>query len=120
MAFADPQSVPFPTLGTVSLPRVSESPNGEYLSSDSTVSLLVRHSRGNRTTSTASVKVSKVAADPYVTGVNRPVNCVVSVTVNRPVQGFTAAELLDVYKGLVANLAASTDTNIKKLIGIEK
>ena len=118
--FADPQSVPFPTLGTKSLVKVNSDPNGEYLSDDSTVSLLVRHNRGNRVTSTASVKVSKIAADPYVTGVSRPVNAVVSVTVNHPVQGFTAAELLDIYKGLVANLAASTDTNIKKLIGLEK
>jgi hypothetical protein len=79
----------------------------------------VKHTRGTRVVSTVSIKVNKTAADPYVTGVNRPVNAVVNISVNHPVQGFSSTELLDIYKGLAANLAASTDANAKKLLGLE-
>lgn len=118
MAFSDPQSV---TIGgtTTSLPRTSSSPFGEFLSADGAISMQVKHTRGNRVVSTASIKVNKVAADPYVSGVNRPVNAVVNISINHPVQGFSATELLDIYKGLAANLAATTDANAKKLLGLE-
>jgi hypothetical protein len=120
MALNDPQSVTIGAGSAISLPRISESPNGEYLSADGTVSMLVKQVRGSRLSSSVSLRVAKLSANPYDASKSNLVYNTVTINSNRPTQGFTAAELLDNYKALIAQLAASSDAVIKKVLGLEK
>lgn len=61
---------------------------------------------------------SKVAADP-VSAVNKQVGASLIIVVDSPRWGFSAVELEDMYTGLVANLEAGTNANLKKLLGGE-
>jgi len=119
MALSDPQSVTINAVA-VSLPRTAESPFGEYLFADGTKSMQIKHARGNRLVSTVSLRVAKIAADPYTPTVNKPVYATISITFNRPIQGFTNVELLDFFKALEANLVATTYQNTSKILGLEK
>jgi len=119
MAFADPQSVD-PGSGAVSLPRTSTGPGtGEFTSADGTLVYSIRHNRGKRISSSVRVSLSKLVSDPLRPADYKPVNASVTITVNKPLQGFSAAELLSFVNGIVANLAAGTDANKKKLLGLE-
>ena len=119
MAFADPQSVD-PGTGAVSLPRTATGPGtGEFTSADGTLIYSVRHNRGSRIGSSVQIRLSKLVTDPLRPADYKPVYATVTVAVNKPLQGFTAAELLSLVNGFIANLAAGTDANKKKLLGLE-
>jgi hypothetical protein len=120
MAFSDPQSID-PGTGAVSLPRIpASSPGtGEFLNADGTLLMSVRHNRGKRISSSVQVRLSKLVSDPLRPADYKPVDASVTIAVNKPLQGFTAAELLSLLNGTIANLAASTDANKKKLLGLE-
>jgi len=119
MAFADPQSIN-PGAGAVSLPRTGTGPGtGEFSSADGTLLMSVRHNRGKRISSSVQVRLSKLVSDPLRPADYKPVEAFVTFSVNKPLQGFTAAELLTFWNGIVANMAAGTDANTKKLLGLE-
>lgn len=119
MSFADPQSV---TIGadTFSLPRVSVG-NRQSVYEDATgvVTLTAASQIGKRTRRTARIDWSKVSADLFLpdTNVERSMSCY--VVLDTPPVGFTSAEQLDAYKGLIGQLNASTYAVITKLIGGE-
>lgn len=117
MAFADPQSATLNAVA-ISLPRIG-SGVGTYSSADGAVILSVRHQSGNRITSSIQLRQSKLVSDPLRPADYKPVNAFVTLTVNRPIQGFSQVELLDLVNSLIANLAAGTDANKKKLLGQE-
>lgn len=118
---ADPQSVPYPTAGTKSLARNSTGPGAAalYATDDQLSQLQISHlqTKGGRTRRLVKLTYNKTAADPIIPAQNKQFSASVSIVFDVPtLYGFTGAEVLDVYKGLVANLAASSDTNVKAII----
>ncbi len=119
MAFADPQSV---TINTVaqSLPRVSTGTNeSSYSKDDDTVKLSVRHSYGKRVRRTVRIDFKKVAADPFLSGVNKEYGLSTYLVIDAPSVGFTNTEEKYVVDALVAYLAASSGANVTKVLGGE-
>lgn len=118
---ADPQSVAYPTAGTKSLPAISREANASSYSTDDGYSQLrISHlpTKGGRTRRQIKLTFSKTAADPIIPAQNKQFSMSVSVIIDVPtIYGFTAAEVLDVYKGLSANLSASTYANATAIIG---
>lgn len=118
MALADPQSI---TVGTaVTLPRtVTGETSAQYASADGTVSLLVSHqlTRGRRRT---LIKASrkKVSTDP-LTDVKSEIGAVINISIDRPSVGFTEAELVELCTGAFTWNTASTNANLKKVLGLE-
>jgi hypothetical protein len=119
MAFADPQSVTI-SGSTISLPRVSNGQNsGGFASNDGNVKLSVSDSYGGRTRRVLRLDQTKVAADPFVTGINTSYNMSAYLVVNTPKVGFTVAEAKAVVDALVAYLAASSGARVTQLLGGE-
>ncbi|DAD50054.1 coat protein [ssRNA phage Zoerhiza.4_5] len=118
--FADPQSV---TIGSAqSLARTGISGNtGSFTKDDGTVALSIAHSKSkaNRVRSTARVDFSKVAADPLVTGTNLRLSASAYIVIDKPLNGFTVAEVVQLVTGLTTWLTASTNANATKLGGGE-
>jgi hypothetical protein len=117
--FTDPQSVTIS--GTaISLPRTSSGVNaGTYTSNDGGTGLLISHAYGKRIRRAIAIQTKKYATDPATPSQNVPVSATIRLTVDQPVQGFTVAELTAAVHGFLANLSASTDANIGKLLGGE-
>jgi hypothetical protein len=117
MAFADPQST---TLNAVAipLPRTGLAA-GTYTSADGNVQLSIRHNDGKRISSSIQLRQSKIVTDPLRPADYKPVYASVTLAVNKPLQGFSQVEMLDLINSLLANLAAGTDANKKKLLGLE-
>jgi hypothetical protein len=119
MAFADPQSI---TINAVaqSLPRVSTGNNeSTYQKDDATVKLSFRHSYGKRDRSVARVDFKKVAADPFLSGVNKEYSMAVYLIIDTPPVGFTNTEQKYVVDALTAYLTASSGANVTKILGGE-
>lgn len=121
MAYSDPQSVTIGTTpGAVSLPRVnSGSDTGSFKNYDQKVDLKVGTTYGRRTRHTARLDFSKVVTDPLVSTTNVIASGGVTLTVDVPPSGFSAAEQKDLAKALITWLTASTDANLIKLIAGE-
>jgi hypothetical protein len=117
MAFADPQSVTLNAVA-ISLPKTGLG-SGEYQANDGTVKMTIRPQQGKRLNTSVQIKQSKLVSDPNRPADNIPVSGAVTLAANFPIQGFSAAEKLDLVKGMLANLTASSDTNLKKLLGLE-
>jgi len=117
---ADPQSV---TVGgtAVSLPRTGIAPtNADYTSADGAYRLRVTQT-SNNTTSRISVSLqsNKIAADP-ISAVNSRKSDLVSVSITRPVDGFTITEIKDQVVALATLLTASSAATLVKILGGEK
>ena len=121
MAFADPQSVTIGTTpGAVSLPRVNTGSDvGRFANYDSKVALEVSTAYGKRTRHVARLDFSKVVTDPLIATTNVLASGRVTLTVDVPPTGFSAAEQKDLAKALIAHLTASTDAALIKLIAGE-
>lgn len=115
----DPQSA---TLGgsAVSLPRTSQGTDANvYSSADGLWSLRVGKTISKTSTRfVISVQQNKIAADP-VTAINSRKSAVVSVSITRPTDGFSATELKDLYAGLAGQLSATTYAVLLKVLGGE-
>jgi len=119
MAFADPQSIDIGA-GAVSLPRTGTGPGtGEFTSADGTIVMSIRHNRGKWIGSSVQIRSSKLVSDPLRPADYKPVEMATTLAVNKPLQGFTAAEQLSTVKGMLAMMAATSDTDLKKLLGLE-
>lgn len=118
MALADPQSV---TLGSaVSLPRTTTgNTSAEYTSADGAASLLVSHQvvKGRRR-SLIKVTRKKVSTDP-LTDVKSEIGAVINISIDRPGVGFTEGELIELATGAFTWNTASTNANLKKVLGLE-
>lgn len=119
MAFADPQSV---TIGgtAVSLPRTSSNGDaGGFTAGDGNTALKVSHQYGRRNRRLVRLDSSKIAADPFQTGVNNKYSMSVQLVVDVPPVGFTVAEQKAVVDAIVAYLTASTGARVTQLLGGE-
>lgn len=120
MAFADPQSVVIPVIGTVSLPRTSSGlSTGVFTKDDGNVKLEVGHTYGKRTRRTVRLTHRKVAADPLISAQNIQYSMSAYLVVDVPVTGYNLAEAKQIVDGLVAYLTISTGANVTKLLGGE-
>lgn len=120
MAFNDPQSITV-SGSAVSLPRTGQAIGvGTFGSGDGAYGMDVRNSYGKtRIRRTIGITNKKFASDPLRPTDNKPVNVSVRLVVDQPLQGYTSAELQAIVVGFVANLTASTNANIAKLLGGE-
>lgn len=118
MALTDPQTM---TVGSaVTLPRIrTGNTDAEYVSSDGVVSLLVSHQNGKgRRRSLAKAGRKKVSTDP-LTDVKSEIGAVINISIDRPSVGFTEAELIELVTGAFTWMTASTNANLKKVLGLE-
>ncbi len=117
MAFADPQSVTIGTTpGTVSLARqYTGSEVGKFANYDAKVALEVSTVYGRRTRHVARLTFSKVTTDPLIATTNVLASGTVTLTVDVPPSGFSAAEQKDLVKALLNHLTATSDAALIKL-----
>jgi hypothetical protein len=118
MALVDPQTM---TVGSaVSLPRtVTDNTAATYQSADGTVSLLVSHQvKGGRRRSLIKASRKKVSTDP-LTDVKSEIGSVINISIDRPNVGFTETELVELVTGATTWMTASTNANLKKVLGLE-
>lgn len=125
MSFSDPTSINLgatitPSGGTAtSFPNVDRSApyRGKYQTADGTNLFTVSHNLGNqRTGSTIRLDLNSTYTDP-TTGLEKAISAAVYVTINRPIAGFTNAQLKSQLTGLLQFLASTT--NQDKLLGLE-
>jgi hypothetical protein len=121
VAFSDPQSVTIGTTpGAVSLPRVnSGSDVGTFSNYDSKVKLELSTAYGRRSRHVARLTYSKVTTDPLVATTNVLASGTVTLTIDVPPTGFTAAEQKDLATALIGHLTASSNAALIKLIAGE-
>jgi hypothetical protein len=116
MGFADPETVTLPTAGAQTLARTGY-PNphaAEWKTSDDLYSLFVSHDTKKRDRTLVSFTRNLLAADPYVPTNYNLVFTRVQLILDRPVNGFTAAQEIDTMAGFLAWLTASS--NAKALL----
>lgn len=120
MAFADPQTVTINAIANT-LPRVgTDSPGkGAFSKDDGTVKLTVAHQIGKRARRTIRVDHKKVAADPFVSGVNTSYSMSVYLVVDAPTTGYTIAEQKQIVDALTAYLTATSGARATQLLGGE-
>jgi hypothetical protein len=131
MAFTDPQTFAFPTYGSKSVALVSREGQldqkggvtATYMSADGLVKGTISHSQsgiGNKARIRSVIRIDrfKVATDP-LTAANINVAASVYTVIDRPLVGFSAAEIVDQTNALAAWLTASTSANPTKMYGLE-
>lgn len=121
MAFTDPQSITIGTTpGAISLPRVnSGSDQGQFQNYDSKAKLLVGSTYNRRTRHVARVEFGKIVTDPLVSTTNVLAQGSVTLTIDVPPSGFSAAEQKDLATSLLSFLTASSNAALIKLIAGE-
>lgn len=121
MAFSDPQSVTIGTTpGAVSLPRVNSGADiGTFRNYDSKTVLSVGTAYNRRTRHTARLQFGKVVTDPLVSTTNVLAEGSVTLVVDVPPTGFSAAEQKDLALALINFLTASTNASLIKLLAGE-
>lgn len=118
MALSDPQSVTID--GTAfSLARViAVDGKSQYNSADGNVRLVILQSNGKRKRTAFRLEQTKVASDP-LTAVNAYVDDAVYLMVDRPLAGFSVAEIVKQVTGLVGLLSASSYSIVTRGLGGE-
>jgi hypothetical protein len=118
--FSDPQKVKVDGSTEVTLPRVSTGDMAsEYLSSDGLTALQISSTQGRRKRHVARINLSKVIASTVNPSQNEEVSTSAYLVVDRPLSGYTNAELKKLVEGLVGFLSASTYSATEKLLGME-
>jgi hypothetical protein len=124
MAFADPTSIAIgatvtPSGGTAtSVAAVDRSApyQGVYQTSDGLTKLTISHVKGSRTRSTFRVDSYTTYTDPS-TGLTSLVSHAAYLVLNRPIAGFTNAQLKATISGVCAFIGVSA--NQDKFLGLE-
>jgi len=119
--YTDPQAIT--VSGTaLSLPRVpSASPQriGQFSTSDGNNIISVHQNQSaNRFRREFRLTQRKIAVDP-ISAANKEVSASVIVAFDEPKVGFTDAELIALFTGVVASLTASTNAKVVSLLGGE-
>lgn len=120
MAFADPQKVKVDGATEVSLPRVDTGNfSSVYTSADGAINLKLSTANGRRKRHVARIDLSKVIASTINPSQNEEVSTSAYLVVDRPLSGYTNADLKKLVEGLVGFLSASTYSATEKLLGSE-
>lgn len=118
MALADPQS--FTTDSAKTLNRtVTGNTSATYATDDGVLELFVSHQtpKGSRKT-LVKATLKKVSTDP-LTDVKSEIQAQAYLVMLRPNVGFTEAELIQLATGLFTWNTASTNANLKKVLGLQ-
>jgi hypothetical protein len=119
MSFADPQTVTISAV-TTPLPRVSVGDDvSEYAAADGLIRMIASHEYGKRVRRMVRIETQKVTSDPFRPSENVKVGMSNYVVFDLPPAGYTATEALAVWTGFKAQLTASSDLLITKLLGGE-
>lgn len=115
---ADPQNIT-PSVGAkVANRTLTGTDLGRFVASDGSVSLEVQTAPGNRIRTVARLVENKISPDPLTDAKTR-VGQTIALTINRPMDGFSEADVLTSVKAFISWLTASTDANLKKIIAGE-
>lgn len=115
---ADPQNITTSAGAKVASRTLTGTDRGRFISPDQSTVVEVQTSFGKRIRTVAKVTEAKVFQDPLTNAPSR-VEEVVQLTINRPQDGFSEEDVLATVKGFFGWLTASTDANLKKIIGGE-
>lgn len=121
MAFADPQSITIDG-STFACARVfSPSTMGTFVSSDTSqrISVGPQPMSNGRTRRSAALVNTKITADPLVATTNVRVSDTIRLVIDRPVNGYSDAEVVKQVTGFIAWLTASSNANLIKLVAGE-
>jgi len=119
MSFADPQTVTI-SAATTPLPRTSvDKDESEYTSADGLIKELVSHSYGKRTRRMIRIDHGKLSADPFKPTENVKVGMSVYTVWDMPPVGYSAAEALAIWVGFNAQLSATSNLLVTKILGGE-
>jgi len=119
MALADPQSIQFGAAAAILLPRVTTLPNGSvYSSADGTVDVTVSQSAKGRKRTLFKSSRKKISTN-VLNDLKSEIGASVNISIDRPGVGFSETELLEHVKATFTMLTASTDANLKKILGME-
>jgi hypothetical protein len=120
MSLADPQTVTISGT-TTPLPRTSvDKDEAEYTSNDGLIKLSTSHSYGKRARRLIRIDHAKMAPDAFRPAENVQVGMAVYTVFDLPAAGgYSAAEALAIWVGFNAQLAASSNTIVTKLLGGE-
>jgi hypothetical protein len=117
--FADPQSIDVGG-GAVSLPRTGSALGvGRFTSADGTTEIIVSHDTKRRNRRVFRATVSKISADALTPTINTKTSWSCYLVLDAPVNGVTATEQINLVKGLVGMLSASTYALVTKFVGGE-
>lgn len=119
MAFADPQTI---TVDTVAIPLArsfGKGSAGTFISADGANTLEFNPSNGKTKVRTARLRNTKVTSDPLVTTTNVRVNDLISLSVIRPLDGYTDAEVVKQVVGFLAYFTANANANLIKFVAGE-
>jgi len=120
MAFADPQSITITGIGASSLPRTGLGmDSGVFSKDDGNLRMSVQHIVGKRNRDSVKFTLTKIAADPLISAQSIIYTANFTVAVDKPKTGFTVTELTNMVVGCLANLSASSNANLIKLLGGE-
>lgn len=115
---ADPQSITID--GTaISLPRVLTGTREGLFADASTQISTESTAKNGRIRSVTRLTQTKVTSDPLVGATNIVVSDAISLTINRPTQGFSDDEVVKQITGFIAWLTAGTNANLKKIVAGE-
>lgn len=115
---SDPQSITID--GTaISLPRFLTGTQEGRFGAANTRLTVESTTKSQRIRTVARLSQQKVTTDPLVATTNVAVDDSVSLTINRPVSGFSDAEVEKQVVGFIAWLTAGTNANLKKILAGE-
>lgn len=115
---ADPQTIS-PSVGSRTANRqLTGTDLGRFITSDASVTLEVQTAPGKRIRTVARLVENKISPDP-LTAINARVGQTIALTINRPSDGFSEADVLTSVKAFLTWLTASSDANLKKIIAGE-
>ena len=119
MAFSDPQTITIDGVAK-SLARSFERDNkGTFRTAEGEYALEILPTNGKTKVRTLRLRNSKVTADPLVSTTNVRVTDLISITIIRPLDGYSDAEVVKQVAGLLAWLTASTNANLTKFVAGE-
>lgn len=119
MAISDPQTVT--VSGTaISLPRTFTGTTvGRFASADGRSEMTVTPSNGKTIRRSVRFAQKKITTDPLVTTTNVVKGSTIVVNFSRDSDGYTDAEVLAQFKGLITQLTAASDTLLLKILAGE-
>jgi hypothetical protein len=119
MAFADPLSITIDGTANSLARTFVKNGTGQFVTADGAYVLEVVPTDGKTKVRTIRLRNSKVTSDPLVTTTNVRVQDLISITVIRPLDGFSDAEIIKQVVGLFSFLTASSNAALTKFVAGE-
>lgn len=116
---ADPQTITIDGIASTCGRFLTGTDLGRFSAPDQSVALEVQTSRSGRVRTVARLRAQKVTSDPLVSTTNVMVSDTIALTINRPLEGYSDAEIEKQVTGFISWLTAGTNANLKKIIAGE-